>query len=125
MIHVYVGEYGAYLNELSRGSLTFPGDGVCQWVIYSYILLDEINSSICRKRLCNERRRFKQELPYTNKNFLYKNSLNVLMIITDFYGIQNIEKQHSRNILVKNYCHLYSPRSSKKSKLKLLKLSNS
>ena len=32
--HIYVEEYGAYLRELSRGGLTFPGDSVSQWVIF-------------------------------------------------------------------------------------------
>ena len=29
-MHVYVDKYGAYLKELNRGVLTFPGDSVCQ-----------------------------------------------------------------------------------------------
>ena len=44
-----------------------------------------------------------------------------MMMITDFYGIQSIEKQHGRilsNVLLTNYCHLYSPRSSKEPQLK-------
>ena len=49
--HIYVDQYWAYLKELNRNSLTFPIDSVCQWVIYSYILFDEINRSICRKSL--------------------------------------------------------------------------
>ena len=37
--HIYVDEYGAYLKELNKGGLTFPGHSVFQWVIYSYIFI--------------------------------------------------------------------------------------
>lgn len=43
--HIYVDEYGAYLKELNRGGLAFPGDSVRQWVSYSYIMFYEINGS--------------------------------------------------------------------------------
>ena len=51
----YFDKYGAYFKQLNTSSLTFSvsvSDSVCQWVIYSYILLQEINSSTCRKLLC-------------------------------------------------------------------------
>lgn len=49
--HIYVDQYGAYLKELNRNSLTFPSYSVCHWLNYSYILFDEINRYICRKSL--------------------------------------------------------------------------
>ena len=79
-----------------------PNDSVCQFVFFAYILFHEIMNSVCRKSLCN-----------------------ALMVISDIYSL-NIEKKHGftlANILLNNYCHLFTPRSSKEGKQKLLKLS--
>lgn len=100
----YVEQFGNYTEELSRGGLTLPGDVICQWVFYSYIIFHHINHSVCRTSLCN-----------------------VLMMIADFYRLDTIERKHGRiisNILFNNYCYLYSPKSSKEPKLKVLKLSS-
>ena len=98
----YVVEFGEFTEELNRGRLIMPGDNICQCFFYSYMLFHHIKESVCRISLCN-----------------------ALVTISDFYGFINIEKKHGRimcNILFN--CHLYSPRSSKEPKLKVLKLSN-
>ena len=100
----YLEEFGGYLKQLNRGGLTLPGDTICQWVVYSYILYHQINSHVCRTSLCN-----------------------ALMMIVDFYRFTGIKKQHGRILsnIINNYYHLYSPKSSKEPELKVLKLSNS
>ena len=77
---------------------------MCQWVIFSYILLHDVASDVCRTSL-----------------------INVLMIISDFCGLSHIERRHGKtlsNILLNNLCNMYTPRSSKEPKLKIIKLSN-
>ena len=101
---IYSQEHGKYTEELNRGRLTLPEDNICQWVIFSYILLHEVASDVCRTSL-----------------------IKVLMIISDFYELSHIEIRHGKtlsNILLNNYCNIYTPRSSKEPKLKILKLSN-
>ena len=98
----YMLQYGDYLNEVNRGGLAIPGDSVCQWSIFCYILFHEIANKVCRKSLCNS-----------------------LMMISEYYTL-NIEKRHGiimSSILLKNHCILFTPRSSKESKQKILKLS--
>ena len=98
----YVHTYGDYLNEMNRGCLCIPSDNICQWVMFSYILFDEIADKVCRKSLCN-----------------------ALMFISEYYSV-NVEKHHGQimsNILLKNHCQLFTPRSSKEYKQKILKLS--
>ena len=98
----YFTKFGNFTNEMNRGKLAMPNDSVCQFVFFAYILFHEIMNSVCRKSLCN-----------------------ALMVISDIYSL-NIEKKHGftlANILLNNYCHLFTPRSSKEGKQKLLKLS--
>ena len=47
---------------------------------------------------------------------------NALMVISDIYTL-NIERKHGRilsNILLNNYSHMFTPRSSKECKQKVL-----
>ena len=69
----YVQEYGDYINELNRGGLSIPGVNMCQWVFYSYALFNHISNSVCRTSLCN-----------------------VLMMVSEFYSLDKIEKKHGR-----------------------------
>lgn len=96
-------QFGEYVREINRGGLNFPGDNICHWIFYSYILFHHLYTFVCRVSL--------------SKCFL---------MVSDFYGFTNVSKKHSRilaNIFFNNYCHLYTPRSSKEPKLKVLKLS--
>ena len=97
-------KYGEYLREINRGGLKLPGDTVSYWVFYSYIMFLHLKNSVCRVSLCN-----------------------IMMIISDFYCLENIERKHGQilgNIFFNNYSNLFTPRSSKESKMKVIKLSD-
>ena len=72
---LYLEQYGKYTEVLNRGGLMLPGDNVCQWVIFSYILFHEISDFVCRKSLSN-----------------------VLVTVSDFYSLSNIEKRHANTL---------------------------
>ena len=97
----YHEKYGNFTDDLNRGGLQIPGDSACQWIFYCYIMFHEVVNAVCRTSLCN-----------------------LLMSISDFYGL-NMQRKHGMimaNVLFKNYCYLYSPRSEKEPKQKNLKL---
>lgn len=99
----YYEKFGEYFKTLNRGGLTIPGDHVCQWVYYCYILFRDVANDVCRKSLSA-----------------------VLFKISEFYDL-HAGKTHCitmSNILINNHCHLYTPRSSKERKQKVLKLQN-
>ena len=99
---IYHEKYGSFINDLNRGGLTIPGDSACQWSFCTYVTFREVAAHTCRKSLCN-----------------------ILMMIFEFYRL-NMNRGHAMimsNILFKNHCHLYSPRSPKEVKQKVLKLS--
>ena len=50
--HFYYDKYGSFTEYLNRGGLHVPGDSVCQWVIYSYVMFHEVANHCCRKSLC-------------------------------------------------------------------------
>ena len=89
--YFYYDKYGGYTAYLNRGGLHTPGDFVCQWVIYSYVMFHEVVQHCCRKSLCK-----------------------VLTIIAELYDLTIHDRYPPRlaNILFNNYCYLYSPRSS-------------
>ena len=101
-VFAYYEHYGSYLNERNHGGLKIPRDCICQWVIFAYILFHEIADLTCRKSLCK-----------------------VLELISDFYNLNILPTYPTilANILFKNYCILYTPRSNKEPQQKLLKLS--
>lgn len=39
--------YGSFLKTTDRG-LKIPGDKVCQWTFYSYIIIHEVVNDTCR-----------------------------------------------------------------------------
>lgn len=98
----YFDKYGKLTAELNRGGLCVPGDAVCQWVIFCYIMFNNVSSNVCRLSLCN-----------------------LMMLISETYGF-NMERVHGNilaNIFLNNYCYLYTPVSDKEPKQKVLKLS--
>ena len=98
---IYFEKFRDFTEELSRGGLAKPNDTSRQFVFFSYILFREI-MHVCRKSLCN-----------------------ALMVIADIYSL-NVEKNHGyilSNILLNNYTHMFTPRSSKEASQKVLKLS--
>ena len=38
----------AFLKTTDRGGLKIPGDKVCQWTFYSYIVFHEVVNDTCR-----------------------------------------------------------------------------
>jgi len=96
--HFYFEKYCKFLNEMNRGGLTVPGDSMCQWVIFCYIVFHEVNEKTCRTSLSN-----------------------IFMIIAEMYN-QNKTRTHARilsNILFNN------SKSDKEPKQNVLKLSQS
>ena len=94
--------YGNFVKDINQGGLTIPGDKVCQWATYCYILFYEVYNETCRSSLCN-----------------------LLMMLSEFYSL-GMQRNHGltmTNILFNNYCQLYSPHSHKAPKQKLIKLS--
>ena len=99
--YTYFDKYGSFTEDLNRGGLKIPGDSVCQWTFFSYIMFKVVVDNVCRKSLAN-----------------------ILVLISEMHMF-NMSKYHSytmANILFNNHCHLYSPRSSKEPNQKLLKL---
>ena len=95
-------QYGHFLSDMNRSSLKIPHDSVCEWVMYKYVMFHDVVEVTCRKSLCK-----------------------ILVDISEYYNLK-IEQSHAAifaNILFKNYCHLYSPKSKKEPKQKWLKLS--
>ena len=59
-----------YGNFIDDGDLKIPGDSVCQWTIFSYIVFHEVVNDCCRTSLCN-----------------------LLMMIAEFYTF-DVSRQH-------------------------------
>ena len=98
----YYDKYGDFTKELNRGGLKIPSDSVCQWVFYSYIMFQQVVNDTCRTSLCK-----------------------LLMMIAEFFDF-DLKRNHGlilANVLFNNYVHLYSPRSSRELKQKVIKLS--
>ena len=45
---MYHEKYGDFTDNLNRGGLKIPGDSVCQWTFYSYIMFHEVVNDTCR-----------------------------------------------------------------------------
>ena len=94
---------GYYLREMNRGGLTIPDDNACQWTCFSYIVFHFVCTKVCRMSLAR-----------------------ILLTISNSYDL-NMEMRHSvtlSNILINNYCKAKTPRSTKETKQKVLKLSD-
>ena len=98
----YYENYGTYTELLNRGGLTVPGDSICQWCIFCYIIFNKINARVCRKSL-----------------------VCVFQDVSDYYGF-SVQKSHCRilaNIFINMYCKHITPRSNREAKQKEIKLS--
>ena len=99
---VFSEKYGDFVQSLNREGLSLLGDSVCQWVIFCYMVFHKVASESCRRSLSK-----------------------LLLSISDSNSFNMIEN-HARvlsNIFFNNYCHLYSPRFSKETNQKIIKLS--
>lgn len=95
--------YGSYLSDLNRGLLKIPGDSVCQWSFFCYIVFHEVVDHTCVASLAS-----------------------IFQMISDLYSLR-VSSRHCRilsNIFFNNYCHFISPRSDKEPRRKILKLGN-
>ena len=79
--HFNYNKYGFFTDNLNRDGLHLPGDTVCEWVVYSYIMFNEVVNYCCRKSLCR-----------------------ILSIISDLYDLQIKDTYFPRfaNILFNN-----------------------
>ena len=99
----YFEKYGDYTKLLDRGGLNIPTDDACQWAFFCYIIFNAVKDSICRKSLCN-----------------------LFMLVSEMNDF-GMRKEHGRilsNIFLKNYCADVTPRSTKETGQKVLKLSD-
>lgn len=100
----YYEKCGDYTRNLNRGGLNIPGDAVCQWVTFCFIMFNIVRTKICRTSL-----------------------VKIFQSVADhhIYGY-SAREYHSRalaNILINNYCSASTPRLGKESKQKIIKLS--
>ena len=86
---------------MNRGSLKIPHDSVCEWVMYGYVMFHEVVEVTFRISLCKI---------LVNISKCY----NLKIEVTCCYFCKHI---------VQNYYYLYSPKSTKEPKQKMLKLS--
>ena len=89
--HFYYNKCGSFTDNLNRGGLHLLGDSVCQWVVYSHIMFNEVVNHCCRKSSCR-----------------------ILHNISDLYNLQIKDTYLPRfaNILFNNYSSLFSPKGT-------------
>ena len=98
----YHQKYGDYTDTLDRGWLNIPTDNACQWTFFAYLMFNAVKNHVCRKSLSA-----------------------IFMEVSKSFGF-DMTTVHARvlsNILFNNHCKLMNPRSTKETKLKVLKLS--
>ena len=98
---LYAAKFGKYTSELDRGLLNIPTDRACQWVFLCYIMFCVIKEKVCRRSL-----------------------VSIFLEISEQFKFA-MKKSHGTalaNILFKNLCLAESPRSSKGSRSKIIKL---
>ena len=99
---MYYKNYSHLLSDMNHGILKIPHYSVCECVMNGYVMFHEVVEVTCCKSFCK-----------------------ILVNISECYYLK-IEQSHAAifaNILFKNYCYLYSPKSRKKPKQKMSKLS--
>ena len=97
----YYQKFGKYTDTLDRGWLNVPTDNACQWTFLSYLMFNAVKNHVCRKSL----------------------SAIFMDISTSFgFGMMSHHARILSNIFFNNHCKLMNPRSTKETKLKLLKL---
>ena len=101
--HNIYSQYGSYFDSLNLGNLVVPGDCVFKWSFFCYIMFYEIARKTCI-------------------NFFSK----IFLLISYFYQFAVSRRQCRTlcNIFFNNYSALYSPRSEKEPRQKILKLSS-
>ena len=90
------------MKNMNRGGLKVPDDACCQWTILCYIMFYAVKDVACLNSL-----------------------IKIFALVSKSYSfdITDIQCRQLCNIFFKNYSLLYSPRSDKETKLKVLKLS--
>lgn len=94
--------YGDYLRSLNRGGLKIPTDTIAQWTFFCFIYFTNLSGELCA--------------PFCAQKFSY---------IAERYNF-NVTKRQCyalTNIFLKNKAILSSPKSTRETKLKVLKLS--
>ena len=84
-IYFYYEIYGNYLMDMNHAGLKIPGDTICQFTIYSYIIFHEVADLSGRSSFCN-----------------------ILTLISEMYDI-DINRNHGVILsnIIKNYCNMY------------------
>ena len=101
--HEYYDKYGIFTELLNRGGLKAPGDSICQWCIFCFIVYDKIKTCVCRKSL-----------------------MGVFQDISYHYSF-SVHRCHCRilaNILINAFCKKINPWSCREAKQKVIKLSS-
>ena len=99
----YVEQFGRFTLGLERGDLNIPGDIICEWVCFCYIIFYSVVKDVCRNSLCD----------------IFLDIAERLMF--------EVEKKHGSilsNVFFNNYYRLNSSVSNCEPKVKVLKLSN-
>lgn len=99
----YYQKYGQYTDSLDRGGLKVPSDRACQWTIFCFLVFGVVKNSVCRTSFTK-----------------------IAMTLSETFDFE-MNKKHARtlsNVLINNYCTAATPRSTKETSLKRLKLSN-
>ena len=95
-------KFGSFTDEVDRGQLNIPHDRACQWTFFCIILFNAVKEKVCRKSM-----------------------IIICNLVSEFFDF-GMTPNHSRiisNTFIKNYCRESTPRCSKESKQKVLKLS--
>ena len=98
----YHQKYGDFTDALDRGGLNIPSDTACQWTFFCYIMFNAVKNDVCRTSLSN------------------------LFMLTSQMHNFNMQRNHAlilSNVFFKNHCVKNTPRSTKETKQKVIKLS--
>ena len=98
----YYEKSGGYTEQLDRGQLNIPTDCAVQWSLFSFIIFQCVKDSVCRSSLSK-----------------------IFSRISEHYKF-GMTSHHSRilsNIFLKKHCLESTPRNTKETSLKVLKLS--
>ena len=102
-IFIYVEQFGRFTLGLDRGGLNIPGDSICEWVCFCYIIFYSVVKDVPCYLLCD-----------------------ILLDIAERF-IFEVEKKESNilsNVFFNNNCRLNSLVSNCEPKVKVLKPSN-
>ena len=100
--YYYFEKHGDFTASLDRGRLNTPGDTVCQWTIFGYIMFESVKNKVCRTSLAR-----------------------IFQAISDAHGF-NMVRVHCftlANIFLNNFCKASTPLLRKEVQQKIVKLS--